>query len=195
MYHGADAEWLKVQGFQLMLRAQVQALSQLWSLPDVFEARDTMTVSSGADRQMIVRDLWAYHLLHVQLPLAPGTSAERGGDDSETEMHKEDDILEVDDAGGSEKEDEKSRSGSSTSDDGLDSDLLDQISQRSSSSSSSTSRRAALEAARRKNVTKKELHASSTLVCLIMGLWTIRYPVINADIELYVRDPTRVSCG
>lgn len=102
-------------------------------------------------------------------------------------MQKDDDILELEKDGGSEKEDEKSLSGSEPPDDGLDSDLLEQISQRSSSSSSSTSRRAAANTARRKNATKRELHASSTLFCLILGLWTIRYPVINADIELCVQ--------
>ena len=139
---------------------------------------------------MVVRDLWAYHLLQVQLPLAPGTDRERRGFetmDPEADMQKDDDMSELEKDGGSEKEDEKSRSGSESSDDGLDSDLLEQISQRSSSSTSSASRRAAASTARRKTAMKRELHASSTLVCLILGLWTIRYPVINADIELCVQ--------
>jgi hypothetical protein len=36
-FHGQDAEYLKLQAFQHLLRLQVQALSKLWSLPDVFE--------------------------------------------------------------------------------------------------------------------------------------------------------------
>ena len=38
-FHGQDAEYLKLQAFQHLLRLQVQALSKLWSLPDVFEVR------------------------------------------------------------------------------------------------------------------------------------------------------------
>lgn len=38
-FHGQDAEYLKLQAFQHLLRLQVQALSRLWSLPDVFEVR------------------------------------------------------------------------------------------------------------------------------------------------------------
>jgi hypothetical protein len=141
---------------------------------------------------MIVRDLWAFHLLQVQLPPAPGTDPDYPLAEVEVpdpDMQKDDDILELEKDGGSEKEDEKSRSGSSSSDDGLDSDLLEQISQRSAaSSSSSTSRHAAVHTGRRRTTMRKGLHASSTLVCLIIGLWTIRYPVINADIELCVVD-------
>jgi hypothetical protein len=36
-YHGAEAEYLKLQAFQLMLRLQVQELRALWGLPDAFE--------------------------------------------------------------------------------------------------------------------------------------------------------------
>ena len=37
VYHGNDAEWVKSQAMQLLLRLQVQALSKLWNLPPAFE--------------------------------------------------------------------------------------------------------------------------------------------------------------
>lgn len=37
VYHGEEAEWLKHQALQLMLRLQVKELRQLWALPEVFE--------------------------------------------------------------------------------------------------------------------------------------------------------------
>ena len=36
-YRGNDAEYLKLEAMQLLLRAQVQALQKIWSLPDAFE--------------------------------------------------------------------------------------------------------------------------------------------------------------
>lgn len=38
-YHGDDAEYLRLQALQLLLRYQFQALRKLWDLPDVFEVR------------------------------------------------------------------------------------------------------------------------------------------------------------
>lgn len=35
--HGSEAEWLKVQAMQLLLRYQTQELKKLSELPDVFE--------------------------------------------------------------------------------------------------------------------------------------------------------------
>lgn len=37
VFHGPQAEILKLQAFQLLLRHQVHALRKLWNLPDAFE--------------------------------------------------------------------------------------------------------------------------------------------------------------
>lgn len=37
VYHGEEAEWLKLQALQLMLRFQVKELRQIWGLPEVLE--------------------------------------------------------------------------------------------------------------------------------------------------------------
>jgi hypothetical protein len=37
VYHGEEAEWLKLQSLQLMLRLQVQRVRELWNLTEAFE--------------------------------------------------------------------------------------------------------------------------------------------------------------
>lgn len=37
VFHGSQAEILKLQAFQLLLRHQVHSLGKLWNLPDTFE--------------------------------------------------------------------------------------------------------------------------------------------------------------
>ncbi|CAK9786874.1 unnamed protein product [Cutaneotrichosporon oleaginosum] len=46
VYHGAQAEALRLQGLQVLLRHQVAAVRRLWGVPEALEA--------------IARDLWAY---------------------------------------------------------------------------------------------------------------------------------------
>lgn len=46
-YHGADAEYLKVQAMQLLLRCQVLAIRQLWSLPETFEVNHAHRLCCG----------------------------------------------------------------------------------------------------------------------------------------------------
>lgn len=36
-YEGEDAEYLRLQALQLLLRTQVQAIRKLWDLPEVYE--------------------------------------------------------------------------------------------------------------------------------------------------------------
>lgn len=38
-YFGDDAEYLRLQALQVLLRTQVRAVKKLWDLPDVFEVR------------------------------------------------------------------------------------------------------------------------------------------------------------
>lgn len=46
VYQGNDAEWLKLQALQHLLRLQVQALSKLWNLPEMYEVgQDVFSVS------------------------------------------------------------------------------------------------------------------------------------------------------
>ena len=45
-YHGSDAEYLKVQALQLLLRHQVAAIRKLWSLPDIYEVGTVVLVRS-----------------------------------------------------------------------------------------------------------------------------------------------------
>ncbi|KLT38666.1 hypothetical protein CC85DRAFT_331401 [Cutaneotrichosporon oleaginosum] len=49
VYHGAQAEALRLQGLQVLLRHQVAAVRRLWGVPEALEA--------------IARDLWAYQVI------------------------------------------------------------------------------------------------------------------------------------
>lgn len=86
VFHGSQAEILKLQAFQLLLRHQVHALKKLWNLPDAFEVSIMVTGHSnsiyhvtyhgrpadhGICMQMIVKDLWTYQLLISTLPELP----------------------------------------------------------------------------------------------------------------------------
>jgi RNA polymerase I-specific transcription initiation factor RRN7 len=45
-YEGDDAEYLRLQALQLLLRMQVLAIRKLWNLPEVYEVSVRPTLSS-----------------------------------------------------------------------------------------------------------------------------------------------------
>ena len=129
---------------------------------------------------MIVRDIWAYQLSLSTLPLKPDstkTPGEEGLGEEAKENEKDD---EKSDDENSDKDD-ASKSDSS-SEPGIDKDLLEEISERSSSSENDMT--TAFNGGNGpKKSSRKPLRASDTLVCLVVGLWVIRYPVVNVEIE------------
>ncbi|BEI83928.1 hypothetical protein CcaverHIS002_0405320 [Cutaneotrichosporon cavernicola] len=122
VYRGRKAEWLRVQGLQLLLRHQVAALQKLWAIPDALEA--------------IARDLWTYQLLISQVTPEPTSRSP-----SPQRLHKSsrrslaDDVTtpspsDREDFGAEDESEDESESGSenesetgSESDDELDADL------------------------------------------------------------------------
>jgi hypothetical protein len=131
---------------------------------------------------MIVRDVWAYHLSLSKLPPKPDSNSTTAEDTvgEETKENEKDDNKSDDEK--SDKDDD-SKSDSS-SEPGIDKELLEEMSERSSSSEGEDDNTGGLDAeGYPKKASKKPLRASDTLLCLIIGLWIIRYPIINADIE------------
>jgi len=129
---------------------------------------------------MIVKDVWTYQLSLAKLPVKPEA---RIGEDGEVQRDEtkdnEPDENKSDDSKSDREDDSKS---DSSSEPGIDKELLEELSERSSSSEDEMDgyKDNEEEAKPRK---KKTLTASDTLVCLIIGLWVIRYPVINVEIE------------
>ncbi|KAK4685738.1 hypothetical protein P7C73_g4406, partial [Tremellales sp. Uapishka_1] len=160
-YHGDEAEWLRIQAIQQLLRLQVQALSALWSLPDVYE--------------IIVRDLWAYQLSLHTLPSLPDSSTELLDPPPLKDM-KEDDPMESD------KSDSDSDSSESETSKEGDEEILEGLSDDSSGKSDVE---AGIDVGRNhsdgKNVAFKRgrLRIGDTLAVLVVGLWVLRYPIMN----------------
>ncbi|WRT67298.1 uncharacterized protein IL334_004266 [Kwoniella shivajii] len=193
-YHGSEAEYLRIQALQLLLRLQVQAISKLWSLPDAFE--------------VIVRDLWACQLSLSSLPPLPDSSMHsRPSSPSPppvTTKHGQSsqlDIETVDSHSGSENEkyDSVSESGKeegseSESDRETDIDVDPEILEQIEGSDKEEERLHDVDDAENnhtmtggkdkwKTRRKKKLKISDTVITVVMGLWILRIPIIGVDIE------------
>ncbi len=122
---------------------------------------------------MIVRDLWAYQLAMCTLPPRPSSSGEDTSDagndiNDEKETAKEEGS--ASDKSGSDNEPE------------IDPDLLNEIEGLSDEDQENGTNQEGVNSAKK----KRPLHISDTLVCLTVGLWTIRYPILNVDLERQV---------
>ncbi|ORY24983.1 hypothetical protein BCR39DRAFT_545473 [Naematelia encephala] len=179
-YHGTDAEYLKVQAMQLLLRYQVQALRQLWSLPDAFE--------------IIVRDLWAYQLAITPLPPVPSPATSR----STTPLFNAharpvDDTEKTDEKDGDDKSDASASSQSSKGDEvDIDPEILAEISEGSSEDDLQQvdrgDQRTSEHIKDAKWRRRRRLRISDTIVTLVLALWVLRIPVMNVDIEALIND-------
>ncbi|WVO12723.1 hypothetical protein L204_100331 [Cryptococcus depauperatus] len=192
-FHGSEAEYLKLQAFQLLLRHQVHALMKLWSLPEVFE--------------MIVRDLWIYQLSVSTLPeLFNPPDSDQGGKESILYSHpasiqraaplyasnqnsKADNERpeyqnDSDDSCQSDCSRDESGDGS---DQGIDPYLLAQL---SSSESKGSDHCGTTDESDEDSRWKKKrlLRASDIVTTLIIGLWILRVPVMGVDIERLINE-------
>ncbi|OCF36467.1 hypothetical protein I316_01716 [Kwoniella heveanensis BCC8398] len=198
-YHGFEAEYLRIQALQLLLRLQVQALSRLWSLPGIYE--------------VIVRDLWAYQLSIASLPTLPdqddrskSPSPLRSSQkpQADVDMHNE---YKEDHSEGDESEKHGSMSGSgsasasgSGSGSGSDSvsengdkgeyevdpeilERLDESDKEEGLDQLNPGGVGAKQGGDMKWKRKKQLKISDTIITLVVGLWILRIPVMGADIE------------
>ncbi|GMK59368.1 hypothetical protein CspeluHIS016_0703830 [Cutaneotrichosporon spelunceum] len=181
-YHGRRAEWLRLQGLQLLLRHQVAALHKLWAVPDALEA--------------VARDLWTYQLLISDVvseptsrspsPTRPQKSSRRSLADDVTTPTPSDRSGESEDE--SESEDSERESGSeSESDDELDADLRafdDEheatISDEEEDSSPAT--RPAREPWKR----SRPLRVSDVLATVVLALYMLRVPFTFQRIEALI---------
>ena len=135
--------------------------------------------------QNVVRELWAYQLAISPVPSPPGFSASRqnsndpvaGGMVDEKTDDKHDDL--DDDSDSSSDEDEKDKE-----EEILDEDLFAELSERSESEDDDDQREKGKSDGRGPRwKRKRRLRVSDTLVTLIMGLWILRVPVVNVDIQ------------
>jgi cobalamin biosynthesis protein CobT len=124
---------------------------------------------------MVVRDLWAYQLAMHHLP--PRPSVHSPDADHNTEARNED----LETAEGKQEEDGSDGSPKSDSDTESDVDpgLLNDIENISDEENNAEG----ADDGRKTGKKKRPLRISDTLVCLIVGLWVLRYPVMNVDIE------------
>ena len=129
---------------------------------------------------MIVRDLWAYQLSLVKLPSKPNTTTADGVVGSKETKEDEVEDNKSDDNKSDQEDDSKS---DSSSEPGVDKDLLEEISERSSSSSDDDIGGQPSKHDGTRTDRRRPLRIIDTLVCLVVGLWMIRYPVVNVDIE------------
>lgn len=191
MYHGEEAEWLRLQALQLMLRLQVSEIRRLWDIPEILEVSlvSTAPVSELLTLvKAIVRELWAYQLAISPLPSPPGSSSSRHTsiippDEEKTDEKTDDKHDGVDDDSDS----------SSDADDmdkeeaALDDDLFAELSERSESEDDNDQREnGKMDGKGPKWKRKRRLRVSDTLVTLILGLWILRIPVLNIDIQTSV---------
>lgn len=181
-YHGPDAEYVKLQALQLLLRLQIQALSKLWSLPDTFEVSfdRALLPLGGADKhQMVVRDVWAYQLAISPLPPVPSDESLKDALQIEPPLRPEDDDKSDDPGDGAADSDYSSSKGESELD--IDSEILTELSDgtdgEAGSSFSPVMQRRDTRWRRR-----RRLRISDTIVTLVLGLWISRIPVMNVDI-------------
>ncbi|WWD01218.1 hypothetical protein V866_008159 [Kwoniella sp. B9012] len=188
-YHGAEAEYLRIQALQLLLRLQVQAISKLWSLPDSFE--------------MIVRDLWAYQLsLSVLPPLPESSESNQQPDaspaiiDKHSQPSQSIDVEMVDqhrdrdsksDDGSQPDSDTKDEKHDEGSDDERGSDIDPEILERLEQSDGEDTERQNDDRSgdenRNKGKRRRKLRISDTIITLVMGLWILRVPFMAVDIE------------
>ncbi|TXT13025.1 hypothetical protein VHUM_01426 [Vanrija humicola] len=179
--HGVEAESLRIQGLQLLLRHQVAALRQLWALPEAFE--------------LVVRDLWTYQLLVSPLPSfrpptsrpaspAPAPVPESGPSRSSGELRRRvsesDSELDSDSDSATSKHD----GGDGSSDTGSNKDD-EEGSDKSGDEEDEPLREIDMDGQppapmyRR----RRRLRVSDTLSCLLLGLWLLRIPFTHAGIE------------
>ncbi|WVF72046.1 hypothetical protein IAT40_006858 [Kwoniella sp. CBS 6097] len=190
-YHGFEAEYLRIQALQLLLRLQIQALSKLWSLPDIYE--------------VIVRDLWAYQLSISSLPTLPErydrsesqspipASQKPNIEPSHSDVIMGDEEEEGEQRGtdseGEEEGSEKhaSASESASSDEGsVDPEILERLDESDKEEGLNNIDQDGSGTKQGDDVKwkrKKLLKISDTIITLAVGLWILRIPVMGADIE------------
>lgn len=138
---------------------------------------------------MIVRDLWAYQLAMSPLPRVPEPTAATFNPDDQAVaamINGEADDTIQDDG----KSDDEALSGSSTSskaDDNADIDpeLLAELSEESTDKEEQL-REVSPSSPQHDDIRwrrKRKLRVSDTVVTLIVGLWVMRVPIMNVDIE------------
>ena len=135
-------------------------------------------------RQTIVKELWAYQISTAQNPNPPGY-VPADGDISkslrtETEGPEEEKTND-DDKGDSSSDSEE---GDQTEkEEGVNADILAELSDLSELSDVDDGDTANVGKSGPKWKRRRRLRVSDTLVTLIIGLWILRVPVINVDIE------------
>ena len=182
VYHGDDAAYLRCQALQLLSRLQLQALKKLWSLPDAFEVSCQFELFGRLNllSQLIVRDLWAYQLAFSTLPERPISldNSAIGGSMHQVNQAPNDDDMDKDGDGES-SEDSKSEASSKFDEE----DLLARLSEDSMSTGSETPHTDVDEAQDAKWKRRKPLKVIDTLVTIIVGLWILRTPFMNVELE------------
>ena len=136
----------------------------------------------------IVRELWAYQLAISPLPSPPGSSSSRDTsiippDEEKTDDNVDDKHDEIDDDSDSSSDaDEMDKE-----DAVLDDDLFAELSERSESDDDDDQReKGNMDGKGPKWKRRRRLRVSDTLVTLIFGLWILRIPVLNIDIQTSV---------
>ncbi|WWC60925.1 uncharacterized protein I303_103501 [Kwoniella dejecticola CBS 10117] len=187
-YHGAEAEYLRIQALQILLRLQIQAISKLWSLPETYE--------------MIVRDLWTYQLSISCLPSWPTSTDGRQTPESDIvaitkqsqpsqpDVEMADEERKSDDDSSTDPEHEKDDLSENEEGDGrasdVDSEILEEI--EGMSKEEDLEDEAMIEKQNQDRRGKKKLRISDTIITLVMGLWIMRIPFIGIDIESAINE-------
>ncbi|WVQ71389.1 hypothetical protein IAR50_000923 [Cryptococcus sp. DSM 104548] len=180
LYHGNEAEYMKIQGLQLLMRHQTHTLSKLWQLPEAFE--------------MIVRDLWAYQLSISVLSDIPAPPVA----EEETPIQHSQSLPELriapdpepdnrDDHSTSDSQSESDESDSEANNN-IDPELLRDLEEGDGDGEDiedgAREDRNARGDARWKR--KRRLRAADTITTLVLALWMIKVPVMGSDIESLV---------
>ncbi|ODN89154.1 hypothetical protein L198_06473 [Cryptococcus wingfieldii CBS 7118] len=180
LYHGNEAEYMKIQGLQLLIRHQSYTLSKLWQLPEAFE--------------MIVRDLWAYQLSISVLPDIPAPPVAE--EETPIQHSKSLPKLRIDPDPQPDTRDEHSSSdsqsdsdeGESEPDDNIDPELLRDLEEGDGDGEDvedgAKEDKNTRGDARWKR--KRRLRAADTITTLVLALWMMRVPVMGSDIESLV---------
>ncbi|KAK8869704.1 hypothetical protein IAR55_000272 [Kwoniella newhampshirensis] len=183
-YHRDEAEYLRLQGLQILLRLQAQALSKLWALPDAFE--------------MVIRDLWAYQLAMSSLPSPPDSSSasteilspdaktmpEVLGKASDVGMgHQSDEGSSADEEGFEDEDGQDEKSDSE-----LDPEVLEKLTE--SDKEEQNFMENSPNGQRRDTSWKRRrrLRVSDTVSTLVIGLWVLRIPVMYVDMENLINE-------
>ncbi|ORX40017.1 hypothetical protein BD324DRAFT_615952 [Kockovaella imperatae] len=171
-YWGDDAEYLKIQALQLLLRLQVQALKPMWSLPDAFE--------------QVVKELWAYQLAIAPLPSLP---TDLGNKANGRTGGQEDERILGDDAKSVGSENDSATEGESeldteVDDAALEAEMMAQLSSDSSFESDvSHNTRRGRSTQKHRWKRRRGLQIQDTLVTLGVAFWILRIPLLSADLE------------